>query len=68
MESLGFCYTFFNQDGFRTPSHVKRILRDIWDRSVHNRIDRWVMITVNSSRTDDAGMIDFIAKIKEALP
>ena len=38
-------YTFFNQEGFRTSSHLRRILRDIWDRTVLNRVDRWVMLT-----------------------
>lgn len=28
-------------------SHTQRILLDVWDRSVHNRINRWVMVTVN---------------------
>ena len=40
-------YTFFNQAGVRTASHVSRIITDVWDRSVHNRIDRWVMLTVH---------------------
>lgn len=39
-------YTFFNQEGFITSSHMGRILRDVWDRTAHNRVDRWVMITV----------------------
>ena len=42
-------YTFFNQAGMRTSSHIRRILRDVWDRSVHNRVDRWVMVTVHIS-------------------
>lgn len=28
-------------------SHAERILLDIWDRSIHNRINRWAMIAVN---------------------
>ncbi len=43
------CYTFFNQDGFRTASHTRRILIDTLNRSVKNRVDRWVMVTVNVS-------------------
>ena len=39
-------YTFFNQEGFITSSHMGRILRDVWDRTAHNRVDRWVMVTV----------------------
>ncbi|MDD2598619.1 MAG: exosortase/archaeosortase family protein [Kiritimatiellae bacterium] len=27
-------------------SHTERILLDVWDRSVHNRINRWVMFSV----------------------
>lgn len=64
---LGFAYTFFNQDGFRTASHVRRILRDVWDRSFHNRIDRWVMVTVNSSRWDDFGMLRFVSRLMEGM-
>lgn len=66
--AFGFAYSFFNQDGFRTPSHVKRILCDVWDRSVHNRIDRWVMVTVNSSNPDVSAMTAFLAKVREMLP
>lgn len=62
--SLGFAYTFFNQAGFKTASHVRRIFRDVWDRSVYNRIDRWVMITVNSSRSDDEGLAEFLTTIE----
>ena len=73
-------YTFFNQAGVRTASHVRRIFVDIWDRSVHNRIDRWVMVTVNASLPFDAVgpdlrndadrrmMEDFLALLSEALP
>ena len=46
---IGFMYTFRNQAGFGTASHVSRIWRDVVDRSFLNRIDRWVMVTVNSS-------------------
>ena len=28
-------------------SHAQRILTDVWDRSIHNRINRWVMIAIN---------------------
>lgn len=62
--SLGFAYTFFNQDGFKTASHTQRIFRDVWDRSVHNRIDRWVMVTVNASRHDDRGLKTFLSNLK----
>lgn len=65
---MGFAYTFFNQAGFRTPSHVSRIFRDVVDRSVYNRIDRWVMVSVNSSRCDDASLVEFLSRIGEMLP
>ena len=61
---LGFAYTFFNQESFRTCSHTARILVDIFDRSILNRIDRWVMITVNSSTADDEKIKAFIESEK----
>ena len=70
-------YTFFNQSGFRTSSHVRRILQDVWDRSFHNRIDRWVMVTVHvdapggftrRSPAMAAALNDFLGKISEVLP
>ncbi len=64
---IGFAYTFFNQAGFQTASHTHRIWRDIWDRSILNRIDRWVMMTVNASATDDASLITVIEKLKGIL-
>jgi exosortase len=66
--AMGFAYTFFNQAGFRTASHTKRILRDVFDRSFYNRIDRWVMITVNSSRSDGESVAAFVKRISEMLP
>lgn len=65
--SLGFAYTFFNQAGFYTASHVRRVFRDVWDRSFNCRIDRWVMVTVNSSRADDRGLRAFLAGLKEVV-
>ena len=65
--SQGFAYTFFNQLGYRTSSHFDRILRDIWDRSFHNRIDRWVMVTVNASRADPRALEDFLRRLKGVL-
>lgn len=73
-------YTFFNQAGVRTASHTRRIFIDTWDRSVHNRIDRWVMVTVNAAVPfDNAGfdlrhdadrllLEEFLTLISEALP
>ena len=64
---LGFAYTFFNQEGFRTSSHVRRIFRDVLDRSLLARIDRWVMVTVLSSWKDDREMVRFLSRIGEEL-
>lgn len=41
-------YWFFCRDR-QSCSHTERILSDVWDRSVHNRINRWVMVAVNVS-------------------
>ena len=65
--SMGFAYTFFNQDGYRTSSHLRRIFRDVWDRSMRGRIDRWVMLTVHSSVSDEARLAAFLAKLKEVM-
>ena len=60
----GFAYTFFNQDGYRTSSHLKRIFRDVWDRSIRGRIDRWAMVTVNASTADEARLAAFLENLK----
>ena len=65
--ACGFAYTFFNQDGYRTSSHLKRIFRDVWDRSIRGRIDRWVMITVFSSDADEARLVEFLGKLKGVI-
>ena len=70
-------YTFFNQAGVHTASHLRRIFLDTWDRSVKNRIDRWVMITVHVSAPmgftldrprDRAELEKFLRQIGEVLP
>ena len=66
--TLGFAYTFANQAGYRTSSHVKRIFRDILDRTFAGRIDRWVMVTVNSSIDDDDRLSAFLENLREVLP
>ena len=60
----GFAYTFVNGTGFKTSSHLVRIFTDVWDRSILGRIDRWVMLTVSSSRLDDAEMVRFLARLE----
>ena len=70
-------YTFFNQNEVRTSSHLRRVFLDTWDRSVHNRIDRWVMVTVRvaspygvvMSRPRDRVEVErFLRRIEEVLP
>ena len=70
-------YTFFNQDGLRTASHLRRIFADVWDRSFHNRIDRWVMVTVHvsaprgfscASPADRSQLDDLLRRLSEGLP
>ena len=73
-------YTFFNQAGVRTASHTRRIFADTWDRTVHNRIDRWVMVTIHASSPLSPHGLDlsfpaekrlveaFLAKLSEVLP
>jgi len=62
-----FAYTFFNQEGYSTASHVSRIFRDVWDRSVLNRIDRWVMVCVHSSSPDEMVLSALLSKIEPWL-
>jgi len=64
---MGFSYTFFNQAGYRTSSSMARIFRDVWDRSVLNRIDRWIMVTVTSRTSDDGRMAGFLEMLKGGL-
>ena len=70
-------YTFFNQDGVRTASHVKRIIADVWDRTIHNRVDRWVMLTVHAnapggfsrmSPADRRTLEQMLSKLSEVIP
>lgn len=65
--SNSFAYTFFSHDGFRTSSHVARIFRDVWDRSILNRIDRWTMITVLANHVSDPRMTAFLATLEQQL-
>lgn len=62
--SAGFAYTFFNQEGYRTSSHVARIFRDVIDRSFLARIDRWTMLTVHATNPDETALLDFLARLK----
>ena len=60
----GFAYTFFNQEGFRTPSHVRRIFRDVCDRSFRGQVDRWAMVTVHAPTADDERLSRFLSELK----
>ena len=66
--ALAFAYRFFNQEGFRTASHTLRILKDVWDRSLFNRIDRWTMVTVAASRADEPALLRFLSLLSEDMP
>lgn len=65
--SLGFAYTFFNQAGFHTSSHTRRILQDVWDRSILSRIDRWHMVTVNAYCSEEKVLKAFLSKLQEVV-
>ena len=67
LSEMTFSYTFFNQAGFRTSSHMSRVFRDVWDRSVLGRIDRWVMVTVLATGADEGAVCAFLAKLKGVL-
>ena len=41
-------YWFISRE-HECSSHAKRILIDIWDRSIRNRINRWAMVSVNAT-------------------
>ncbi|MEO5367116.1 MAG: exosortase [Magnetococcus sp. WYHC-3] len=54
---IGFLYWFVNSRS-ETTSHWVRIFSDVWARSVHNRINRWSMVTVFSNHSiDDPEML-----------
>lgn len=50
---INLVYWFVSKDR-ETCSHTQRILLDVWDRSIHNRINRWVMVAVNISSPLDS--------------
>jgi exosortase/archaeosortase family protein len=62
-------YWFASQER-ECSSHFKRIWYDIWDRSIHNRINRWAMIAVNVSTPLDTpeSRIPFEAFVAELYP
>lgn len=62
-----FAYTFFNQEGWRTSSHEARILRDVVDRTIRNRVDRWVMVTVNMRIASVPYLESVLRSLKEVV-
>ena len=58
MSACALAYTFFNQEGFITASHMSRIARDVWDRTALNRVDRWVMVTVYAMPPRGGGFVE----------
>ena len=50
---ISLVYWFLCQER-ECSSHTQRILLDVWDRSVHNRINRWVMVAVSTSQPLDS--------------
>ena len=65
--SSSFAYTFFNQAGLQTSSHIRRIFTDVWDRSILGRIDRWVMVTVVSLSGGEAAFEGFLSRLAPSL-
>jgi len=47
---IGFLYWFVNAR-CETTSHWVRIFSDVWARCLHNRVNRWCMVTVFSSQS-----------------
>ena len=60
-------YTFFNQENYRTASHTARIFRDVLDRSLRNRIDRWAMVTVATYSAGELADPHFRARLGHFL-
>jgi len=51
-QKFSLAYWFISRQHENT-SHVQRTLIDIWDRSIHNRINRWSMVAINASPSLD---------------
>ena len=66
---MSLVYWFLSHDR-ECCSHTERILVDVWDRSIHNRINRWVMIAVNvlSGLDSPEGIERFEAFLSELYP
>ncbi len=66
---LTLVYWFRSQER-ESCSHSERILLDVWDRSIHNRINRWVMVAVNvASELDSPESVErFESFLSELYP
>lgn len=66
---ISLVYWFKSRDR-ETSSHTRRILLDVWDRSVHNRINRWVMValSVNAPLDDPESIGRFSLFLSELYP
>jgi hypothetical protein len=42
-------------------------LRDIIDRSLYNRIDRWVLLSVSASDVSEGEFESFLSKLEEVV-
>ena len=62
-----FAYPFFYRDGYRTDSHVARIWRDVWDRCVFNRADRWAMVTVMLNEADERRLAAALESLRRLI-
>lgn len=51
--SVCLVYWFLSRE-HETCSHSQRILLDVWDRSIHNRVNRWAMVAINVSSPLDS--------------
>lgn len=63
-----FAYTFFDQAGFQSSSHAHCVARDVFDRAVLRRIDRWVMLTVFAADSDEQRLNAFLATANDLIP
>ena len=68
-EKTNLVYWFISKDR-ESCSHAERIGLDVWDRSIHNRINRWVMVAVNlSTQLDSPESLErFTAFLSEFYP
>ncbi len=62
-----FVYWFFNGDR-QTASHASRVLWTAWDRAIHHRATRWVMVTIaTEQQADPSNRADRLLQFSGAL-